>query len=348
MEDTVHNNASTGEPNVDERIYALVLKVLQHPDSSKDRSARITSKTRFHHLNYDALDLMDLVMECEDEFDMDVEEEEESRLGDYLSTVGEFIDFIRYKLDPSGKRPDVLTKRWRPWNRIGPMPTCGKSFGLPADYCPVASAIGISISAITFFVTSAVTGRPIDKTVLAVLALAILALFAYVLLNPVLGLMRVKKLLRSKRNGTVDNRPISSLLPKPPNTNLIAAVFVPAVLAALLVTAFILDWPNWIIWPMTAAYAAGFVGFLAFKYSQNWPLLLVSFTGASCLAKGGLGTTVAIKAHSNSALETNQNMGLEFLFSTSALIDASMILAGASLLAFAFSKVYCPKPTEPA
>ena len=90
---------------------------------------------------------------------------------------------------------------------------------------------------------------------------------------------------------------------------------------------------------MTAGYVAGLIGFVAFKYSQSWTRLVVAGAGSGALAKGGLSATIKFKADTNIGF-------VDFLFSTSAIVDIALIVGGFLLLVVLFVNTYAKTTTE--
>ena len=74
---------------IEQKVIDVVVEQL---DVSRDQ---VTLKTRFvDDLGADSLDLAELTMEFEDEFDLDIPEDEEA-----IRTVGDAVKYIRGQLD---------------------------------------------------------------------------------------------------------------------------------------------------------------------------------------------------------------------------------------------------------
>ena len=82
---------------VREKVIQIICEKLA--DANKDK---ITDATRYvEDLHTDSLDQADLVMEFEDEFEIDIPDEEEGK----IRTVGETVKFIEELLKKKGDGP---------------------------------------------------------------------------------------------------------------------------------------------------------------------------------------------------------------------------------------------------
>ena len=64
-------------------------------DNVVTQNKPITEQSTFGSLNFDSLDGVEFVMECEDEFELEIPDEEVEQ----LKTVGAFVDYIEGKIN---------------------------------------------------------------------------------------------------------------------------------------------------------------------------------------------------------------------------------------------------------
>ena len=310
------NNSLTTVTN---RVRWIVARQFGEPVNA------IVESTHFvTDLHCDEVDLAEVVMAAEDEFGLKIENHEFA----YLETVRELIDLVLYKSQLSATEPPLLQKNCR----LHPLP---RRTGRVFDYCPVVSVIGITICASVLLLTSAIKDRPVERGLIAVLALAILLVFSTVVARAYFKILELRRWANSPQPPAAETK---SRLHLKMNPSLIAAIFVPAFLGALLTLVFLSNLPDWIVWPLAIACGSGFIGFLGFRYAQNRMLLVITFAGVGCLAKGGLGATISFKAVAPSLSSDGFPAIVEFLLSTSSPVaDVALIFAGTLLLIIAFS-----------
>ncbi len=85
---------STEEPSIEERLKEIIIK--QFGESEKT----ITLESSFvNDLGADSLDIVELVMELEDEFNVNIPDEEAQK----MQTVGEAVKYINEHTQKNGK-----------------------------------------------------------------------------------------------------------------------------------------------------------------------------------------------------------------------------------------------------
>ncbi len=85
---------STGEPSIEERLKEMIIKQLGVSESA------VTLESSFvNDLGADSLDIVELVMELEDEFDVNIPDEEAQK----MQTVGDAVKYINEHTQKNGK-----------------------------------------------------------------------------------------------------------------------------------------------------------------------------------------------------------------------------------------------------
>ncbi len=76
---------STEEPSIEERLKEILIKQFEEGEKT------VTLETSFvNHLGADSLDIVELVMELEDEFDVSIPDEDAEK----MQTVGDAVKYI--------------------------------------------------------------------------------------------------------------------------------------------------------------------------------------------------------------------------------------------------------------
>ena len=78
-------------------VYGRVRQVIRK--QIHDPTRTLPTNTHFHdHLHFDSLEAMELVLNLEEEFDIEIPDEEADR----LNTVGDLVAFVEKQLNPPG------------------------------------------------------------------------------------------------------------------------------------------------------------------------------------------------------------------------------------------------------
>ena len=85
---------SAEEPSIEERLKEIIIK--QFGESEKT----VTLESSFvNDLGVDSLDMVELVMELEDEFDVNISDEDAEK----IQTVGDAVNYIKGNTQKNGK-----------------------------------------------------------------------------------------------------------------------------------------------------------------------------------------------------------------------------------------------------
>ena len=85
---------STEEPSIEERLEEIIIKQFGKGENT------VTLESFFvNDLGADSLDIVELVMELEDEFDVNIPDEEAQK----MQTVGDAVNYIKGNTQKNGK-----------------------------------------------------------------------------------------------------------------------------------------------------------------------------------------------------------------------------------------------------
>ena len=79
--------------NVEDRVKEIVAKYIKSDDGS---TPELTRETELQSVNLESLDLIEIIFEVEDEFDIDIEQDEKTA---ELKTLGDVLDWLTANID---------------------------------------------------------------------------------------------------------------------------------------------------------------------------------------------------------------------------------------------------------